>query len=377
MKILVLEWTMPVTLWGGTAIATHSFSRELVALGHEVLVVTTQCDGPVGCREEDGLCVRRIRGTGRLLTKYARYCVKSLAAAWQFRPTVVHAQSMWMALPAFMCRVALRVRYVVWLQGADVYNPRWFRGPLSALVLGKSALVLALTCDMQRRAMALGAKRIQVVGNGVDTSRFGFSKMTYARHALGLSPALSYCLFAGSLVPVKGVAYLIEAWRMVERECQDARLLIVGDGPDRDGLRSAVEQAGVGDSVCFAGRVPNPDVALYMAAADLFVLPSLSEGFPLVVLEAMASGLPVVVSNVTGLAEIVADGENGLLVPPTDVKRLAAAMVRLIESPEERDRIGRANREAAAARSWTAIAEALVHIYRAVGQGADAESNHV
>jgi len=367
---------MPVTLWGGTAIATHSFSRELVALGHEVLVVTTQCDGPVGCREEDGLCVRRIKGTGRLLTKYVRYCVKSVAAASQFRPTVVHAQSMWMALPAFMCRLALRVRYVVWLQGADVYAPRWFRGPLSALVLGKSALVLALTCDMQRRAMALGTKRIRVLGNGVDTSRFGFSTTTYARHALRLSPELSYCLFVGSLVPVKGVVHLVEAWHVVVRQCPYSRLIIVGDGPERATLHAAVLQAGLDDSIHFAGRVPNEEVALYMASADLFVLPSLSEGFPLVVLEAMAAGLPVVVSNVTGLAEIVDDGENGLLVPPKDSESLAAAMVWLIGSPDERDRIGRANREAAAARSWRAVAEALVQIYRTVDHGADVESNH-
>ena len=121
-------------------------------------------------------------------------------------------------------------------------------------------------------------------------------------------------IFVGALRPVKGVRYLIEAMKVIIDENRTTKLFIIGDGVERESLERLVEKLGLGDHVNFIGKVPNERVPEYMIASDVFVLPSLSEGFPVTILEAMASGLPIVATNVGGLPEIIKENENGFLV---------------------------------------------------------------
>lgn len=118
--------------------------------------------------------------------------------------------------------------------------------------------------------------------------------------------------------------------------------LIVGDGPDRPALEAELRLLGIGDRVQLAGE--RNDVRELLAAADIFVLSSVSEGLPVSVLEAMAAELPVVASRVGGVPELVADGENGFLVPPRDPDELAAALGRLVEDRDLRRRLGAVGR---------------------------------
>ena len=154
------------------------------------------------------------------------------------------------------------------------------------------------------------------------------------RHALGVGVDTRLVLFVGHLVPVKALDVLLQAWALLLRDlpgAAPARLVLVGEGAERDALMRLAEQEGVAAQVTFLGSRPQPVVADWIAAADLLCLPSHAEGSPNVVVEALASGIPVVASRVGGIPDLVEDGVNGLLVPPGDPGALAAALVSALD----------------------------------------------
>lgn len=173
---------------------------------------------------------------------------------------------------------------------------------------------------------AIPAERITVVYNSVNNGA--------SREAEVSSPL---CEFSGPtmitvcrLVPWKGLAALIDTLTAFG----DLRLVILGDGPLEDTLRSRAQERGVGDRTLFMGHVPRNAVQAYLAAADLFVLNSSYEGLPHVVLEAMRAGVPVVATAAGGTSEVVSDGQTGLLVPPGDPEALRGAIREILNRPE-------------------------------------------
>ena len=146
------------------------------------------------------------------------------------------------------------------------------------------------------------------------------------------------------------------------------RYLLVGDGPHRPALEAQVADLGLGDQVAFTGA--REDVPRLLAAADLFVLPSLTEALPTVLAEAMAAGLPIVATTVGGIPEMTRHGEAALLVPPADPGALAAAVCRLLSNPRQAAAMGRSGRRLVAARfDIRTQAKALADDYRALAAG--------
>ncbi len=147
------------------------------------------------------------------------------------------------------------------------------------------------------------------------------------RSDLGL-PAGPLVVCVGQLERIKGHHVLVEAWPAITAGVPGAQLVLVGSGPERGALEVLVRRRGVSGSVTFAGF--RAKAASLIAAADVFVQPSLTEGMPNAVLEAMSASRPVVASSVGGIPELIADGESGILVPPADPHALAAAVARLL-----------------------------------------------
>lgn len=180
--------------------------------------------------------------------------------------------------------------------------------------------------------------RLKVVHVGVDTAAF--------RPPASRPPrAEAHLLTVARLVPLKAQRLLLEALaELVHDHSVPARLTVVGDGPLRDSLERTAAQLGVRDRVTFAGAVGQDRIQSYYSAADIFCLPSLLEGLPAVLMEAMATELPVVATRIMGVPELVDHGVSGLLVTPGRSSELARALLELISSPERRDRLGRAGR---------------------------------
>ena len=153
------------------------------------------------------------------------------------------------------------------------------------------------------------------------------------RDQLGLSGHIA--LSVGRLVPWKGFLRLIEAWPLVLQHLSDAKLIIVGSGPDEATLQKAVSDKGLQDSVRLAGRKVPDELALYYKACDIFVLNSGYEGLSHTILEAQAHGIPVAVSNAGGNSEIVRHGINGLLFRNDQTKEIVEVITRLFQSTED------------------------------------------
>ena len=187
--------------------------------------------------------------------------------------------------------------------------------------------------------------KVQVIHCGVDTEVF------QPRQRSSDHPGPLQILCIGTLHEVKGQTYLIEACRLLRERGVDFVCRLVGDGPDEAALRAQVMGAGLADAVHFEGRKTRQEVIALLEAADVVVAPSVPsrdnrrEGIPVVLMEAMGAGVPVIASDLSGIPELVEHEVNGLLVPPGDAAAIAAALERLANDSALRARLGQGGRE--------------------------------
>jgi glycosyltransferase involved in cell wall biosynthesis len=199
------------------------------------------------------------------------------------------------------------------------------------------------------RHAGVPAERVVVIRNAIDTRRFDAVESwdrERLRQLLPTKPELMVTA-AGRLSPEKGFGLLVEAAASVIKELPETGFILFGDGPLMPDLRKQVQRHGLQDRFILAGF--RSDVDQLMPHSDLVVLPSYTEGLPNVALEALAAGVPVVATAVGGTPEVVEDGVCGLLAPPGDAPALAQAMVRMLQSKELRQTMGRAGRQRIAA----------------------------
>lgn len=224
-------------------------------------------------------------------------------------------------------------RHSVWTaHGSDVHaqarrGEARVRAPVR-WALKASDWVIAVSRELRGIALALGAapERVDYVPNGVDLRRFPARDREEARRALGRDPDRRLVVCAATLVAVKGHAVLLEAWSQLGEAVPDADLVLLGDGPLRGALETQAQHLGIAGGVRFAGRVPYESMPTWLAACDLLVLPSFGEGTPLIALEALAAGRPVVATAVGGTAEVLDQAAYGITVPPGDAAALAAGL---------------------------------------------------
>ncbi|MDH7602909.1 MAG: glycosyltransferase family 4 protein [Armatimonadota bacterium] len=207
-----------------------------------------------------------------------------------------------------------------------------------------SSRIIAVSDAVRRHLAAQGipAERIRVVHNGVDVQAYQPVDLEKAKNDFGYEPDAPLFGVFGRLSPEKGQRVAIEAMFLIQDDIPNARLVIAGDGPERESLLTCARVLGVADRVDFVGFVK--DVRHLMSACDVVVVPSLKEGFGLVAVEAMALERPVAASATGGLPEIVLQGETGILVAPEDPKALAQALLELAQDAELRSRLGRNGR---------------------------------
>jgi glycosyltransferase involved in cell wall biosynthesis len=259
---------------------------------------------------------------------------------------VVHTHlwtsSFWGRLAAVLARVPVRV---VTEHNLDTWRraPHWIADRCLARATHHFIFVSAAVADFYRSRLSLSPSRCRIVLNAVERPPLDLlPDAGSARTRLGLEEAGPVVGAVGRLEERKGHAFLLEALRLVRDAEPNVRGLIVGEGRERERLVARRDRLGLGEGVRLVGYWP--DLAEALAAIDVFVLPSLMEGHPLAVLEAMAAARPIVATDVGGTAEAVEHDVNGLLVPPGDPNALAAAILSLLRDPERAARLGRAAR---------------------------------
>lgn len=217
----------------------------------------------------------------------------------------------------------------------------------------KARFVACISHFCRAQAMAFCApehwNKLHIVHCGVDPERYVATPPTNVPTAK--------LLFVGRLAAVKGLPVLFDALETLAPSHANLRVDLIGDGPDRDLLEADVKSRGLGDLVGFLGYRSQDEVAAALAEADLFVLPSFAEGVPVVLMEAMASAVPVIATRIAGIPELIDDGISGQLVPPGDAEALAQTISAVLKNPEEAAKMADAGR-AAVASHYTVNAEA-------------------
>jgi 1,2-diacylglycerol 3-alpha-glucosyltransferase len=181
---------------------------------------------------------------------------------------------------------------------------------------------------------------IDVVPNGIDLLPFRQPVEPITRADLGFGDEDVLLFFVGRLGPEKNVTFLLRAFAAVTQACRQVGLVLVGDGPDRENILTAIKNEGIERRVRLTGQVPYHDLPRYLAIADAFVTASVTEVHPLTLIEAMAAGLPVLGIKSPGVGDIVIDGKNGYLCLAEDPLVFTAKMMRLVLDNLQRRRMG-------------------------------------
>jgi glycosyltransferase involved in cell wall biosynthesis len=358
---------------GGTQRQALKLARELQSLHVDVRILTVRETGLARREDVEQVAVDRVgwaaSGTAAALSFL---CGSFLWLLRRRNPrAILHAHTLPAALAAAVIRLVVEVPVIVKLPNAvtiDDFGGRRLGGLRWSLLRRQVSCFVALNESIARKLAERGVdpRRVAVIPNGVELPpcaiHDGVSRRT-VRSALGLPRDAQIVLYLGRLVSDKGVDWLLDAWREVASRDSRHRLLIVGDGPDRDRLERLAACLGISDTVRFAGN--QADVEPFLCAAEILVLPSRSEGMSNAVLEAMAHGLAVIATDVPGNRAVITAGLDGLLVPYGEPRRLCRCLLELLADPAVRTRLGTAARATVDARfAIRAVAGQYDRLYR-------------
>ena len=355
---------------GGGQEVVRTLARHLPDAGVDPVVVTLR-DGPMRADiESDGTPVEVVRGRTRPITagvaaigelRRIRRDLVRVAAAHRASIVQTHLLGS-LDFLALTLRGAAGIRGVYWTVHNAKLELRPDQLPASQRwLLGSKRLAhglayraggrvvdgfIAVSTDVAasvRRAYRPGPGRLAVIPNGVDIERYDAPVDRAAvRERLGIAGEARVAIVVAKLMEQKGHSVLLEALASLGDRAAGLETFLVGDGELRGELERQAARLGLEARVHFVGS--RSDIPDLLAASDLFLLPSRWEGLPMALLEAMASGLPVIASSVSGTREVVESGESGLLVPPGDADALAAAIARVLAAPSEAARMGVAGR---------------------------------
>ncbi|MEX0820250.1 MAG: glycosyltransferase [Pirellulaceae bacterium] len=292
--------------------------------------------------------LRENAGSPRYLVGAIVYFPKAGLLAWSMqRLGIQHLHAHFASHPAAVAYIIHRlvgIPFSFTAHGSDLHRDRHM---LREKVAAARSVVTISQYNRNIIAQACGddsLEKVRVIHCGVDTAKFGYrsAETAFSRRE---GPFKLVCI--GTLHEVKGQTYLLDACRALRDRQLDFECHLIGDGPDRKMLQRRTEELRLGDRVILHGRLPQDEVAKHLQSADVLVAPSIPtkcgrrEGIPVVLMEAMSSGVPVIASDLSGIPELVIDETTGLLSPPGDAARLSTALMRLYFDPELRERLAR------------------------------------
>ncbi len=367
MRIVILIAKFPPVYLGGSEIAAYHLAEQLGKLGHDVHVITTLDREPGNYTRNKCFEVHRLKTVELPVLRNVLYSIQALYKVRRIKPDLVHSQSTSFfnaGLAAYLIKMVLNIPIAIWGQG-DEYLVH-FEKPFRKHLIKSADLVIALTKDMKNVMLKFYNKPMHILPNGYDANVFKNLYKDTLRKDLLFKDDEIIIIFVGRLVKIKGINYLIESMKYVHGVYPKSRLIIIGEGGERANLERLVKSSRLTDCVTFMGKISNENVPRHLVAADIFVLPSLSEGLPVVLLEAMAAGLPIIATDVRGIKEIIVDTRNGFLVEPKSPQAIAEKLSLLIESDGLSTRISEFNLYDVKKYSWESIVLSLVKMYEGI-----------
>lgn len=351
MRILIINSEYP-PIGGGAGNSSANIARRFAHMGHEIAVVTSRFGKLPHLEHYENLTLYRIPSLRQKQDRSRPFeqlvfllsaSIWTLHVAPRFKPSATLA---FFGVPsgaiAWLLKKIFGFPYIISLRGGDVpgFRPYDFQryhkilAPFLRLIWKNASAVVANSSGLRELANAFDPRfDISIIPNGVDLKE-------YATEVRAWSPPR--LLSVGRLVHQKGLDLALRA--LAELKDLEWEWCIAGDGPQINVLRSLANELGIQDRISFPGWRSHAELVDYYKRSNLFLFPSRHEGMPNVVLEAMASGLPVIASRIAGNEELVVDEETGLLFPSEDVESLCVALRKLLTDTSRRQIMGNASR---------------------------------
>lgn len=360
---------------GGAEHQAKLLAKQLLQLGVRLEIFTSRPRGVPARLPEDEVPVRRLwGGYGPARPYLLMAALYRTLVSRRERVDLIHIHQG--LFPAFAAARAGRRRAVPTIVKCGNSGSRFDldllsqERPFGKAMAGAVARQISCFVGLNREAVAQLAQwrvepdRIELIPNGVALEpAITDMERAKSRDCIGVPPSDRVLVSLGSLSPKKDFSTLLRAIGQL-RETLPVRLLLVGDGPLAATLREEAETLGVADYVQFVGAVPHPETRRFLAAADLFVLPSVTEGLSNALLEAMSTGLPCVVSDIPGNRMLVDDRRTGILFEPGDAGSLARAMQLVLTDSELRAGLGQRGRKQIQANfGIRAVADRYLELY--------------
>jgi N-acetyl-alpha-D-glucosaminyl L-malate synthase BshA len=357
--------------YGGSGVVATELGKELAARGHDVHFISYAL--PIRLTVSERIYFHEVEVLNYPLFEYPPYdlvlATKMAEVTTRYGLDILHVHyAIPHSISAYLANMILqdkKIPFVTTLHGTDITlvgNDRSYL-PVTRFGIEQSDAVTAVSEYLKRRTIEeFQIKRpIEVVPNFVDCDIYGRSDDPRLRGKFA-KPEEGIVIHISNFRPVKRVEDVVAIFARVREHCP-AKLLMVGDGPDRPKAERLAQSCNITDDVVFLGK--QNDMAPLLSIADVLLLPSENESFGLVALEAMASEVPVIATDIGGLPEVIDHGKDGFLYPIGDVASMAAAALGILQHPIERQQLGRNARAHARDRFSTGqVVQAYESLYR-------------
>lgn len=369
----------------GKSLAVYNLCKELVDRGHEVHVFTISESNSEFFQSYEGINIHSYRSvTGY---KSEKISVKILTDPFNYKFDIIHIHS-GISIPliaGYILAKRMSKPLVITWHGDSIRAPDQGRycGPVAGSatiaykyvihhILQHADVIISVSSKYIERSQFLKpyGKKIKCIPNGINIEDFHPSESKENIKSDLKLGGKTIVLFLGSLYPIKGPDVLLKTIPAIVEKNSNVRFVFAGGGNSQQYINMA-RDLGISNYVRFPGYLNQSEKLAYLQASEVFVLPSRMECFPLVCLEAMASGLPVIASNVGGIPDAIKDNENGLLIPPEDHQALSNSILMLLNDDKLRKDLGEKGSTKASHYSWAAIAEETVKVYCWLSNGSN------
>ncbi|WNZ28994.1 MAG: glycosyltransferase family 4 protein [Candidatus Bathyarchaeota archaeon] len=385
MKVGTLTWEYPPRVVGGIARHCEGLAKALVKQKHDVHLFTLDFPGAPNYEEMDGIKVYRAStelGHPNFLTwvlMFNHFLSKRMADITKTVDfDVMHIHDWLAAFSGISFKHYLKKPIVLTMHSTEVGRAQGLHSPDSFSINGiewwatyEADRVIVCSQSMKNEIcdhFNLPREKVDIIPNAIDAANYEIPVDRGAvRQSYGVGWGEKLILCVGRLVPQKGVEYFIRAIPLIAKRYPEAKFIIVGEGWSRDILEAEAQETGHGNKIAFTGFASDKQVIELMTSADVLVVPSVYEPFGIVALEGMATGVPVVASQVGGLAEVIDHDETGVFVYPRSPESLAWGIDKVLSDPDHAKYLTKnAKEKLHKAYSWEAVAMKTVEVYKKV-----------
>ena len=385
MKVGTLTWEFPPRVVGGIARHCEGLAQALVQQNHDIHLFTLDFPGSPNYEEMNGVKVYRAStelGHPNFLTwvlMFNHFLSKRMADVTKSIDfDVLHVHDWLAAFSGISFKHYIKKPMVLTVHSTEVGRAQGLNSPDSFSINGiewwatyEADRVIVCSQSMKKEIcdhFNLSLDKVDVIPNAIDVTKYQIPVDRGAvrqRYGVGYGEKLILCV--GRLVPQKGIEYFIRAIPTIVKRYPEAKFIVVGEGWSRDILEAEARASGHVKKIRFTGFASDKEVIEIMTSADVLVVPSIYEPFGIVALEGMATGVPVVASQVGGLAEVIDHDHTGLFVYPRSPDSIAWAVERILSDPDHAKWLTEnAKEKLHKAYSWEAVAMKTVEVYRKV-----------